>query len=128
MRGKDRAPRSSYTKGVKSTNTDGSMSKDYYRAYYQKNRKKILANNTKYRKEAIAKGWKNPRGPMFYRQMVVNVLIQRDGYVCGVCHAPLHEEDVVQIDHIVPWNISKDNSAENLQLAHKQCNINKKRK
>lgn len=59
-----------------------------------------------------------------YRQMVVSLLLQRDGDKCGICGKRLDVSDV-QIDHKVMCADGGTDHAINLQLAHPLCNAQK---
>lgn len=51
-------------------------------------------------------------------------VIERDGYVCGLCGGDVEQDDV-HIDHIVPVSLGGQNELSNLQVAHSLCNIRK---
>jgi 5-methylcytosine-specific restriction endonuclease McrA len=51
-------------------------------------------------------------------------VIERDGYICGLCLGPVEPADV-HIDHIHPVSLGGGNELENLQVAHSLCNIRK---
>lgn len=61
-----------------------------------------------------------PRLPAGTREAV----IERDGYVCGLCGGEVEPDDV-HIDHIHPWSLGGSDNLENLQVAHSLCNIRK---
>ncbi len=125
-RWKDKNPRKFHNLWIKSRISDGSQAKEWFKSYYLKNKDKILAANKAWRNEA-KKNWWKPRGQQNYRIMAVSLLLQRDWNKCGICWEEL---DILtcQIDHIVPYNVSKDDGAKNLQLSHPNCNYSKKRK
>lgn len=51
-------------------------------------------------------------------------VLERDGYVCGICGENIAEGDV-SIDHIIPITRGGGDNIENLQPAHKSCNSRK---
>jgi 5-methylcytosine-specific restriction endonuclease McrA len=51
-------------------------------------------------------------------------LVERDGFVCGICGKPLRSENI-QVDHKVPICKGGGNEIENLQLTHGDCNLEK---
>jgi HNH endonuclease len=51
-------------------------------------------------------------------------VLARDGYVCGLCGAPVTPE-AFHFDHILPWSQGGSHAAENLQVAHPDCNRRK---
>jgi hypothetical protein len=51
-------------------------------------------------------------------------VIERDGYVCGLCGGEVEPSDV-HIDHIHPYSKGGQDVAGNLQVAHSLCNIRK---
>ncbi len=51
-------------------------------------------------------------------------VIDRDGYVCGLCGGAVEPADV-HIDHIVPWSLGGRDELTNLQVAHSKCNLRK---
>jgi 5-methylcytosine-specific restriction endonuclease McrA len=61
-----------------------------------------------------------------YREMVINLLIQRDGPNCGICGKPVDFKDAT-IDHILELYKDGDHNAKNLRLAHKSCNLSRPR-
>lgn len=90
----------------------------YQREYYLKNREEILESN---RKRAKERGYNTNRvSTMDYRTMVVGLLRQRDGDVCGICDEIMVDD--FSIDHIEPRNMGGSNEPENLRLAHYFCN------
>lgn len=71
------------------------------------------------------------RGTGYRKSEIFEVLIERDGAVCGICGGdlPKNEEGsyfhpLVHVDHIVPVSKGGEKKAlENLRLAHAPCNI-----
>jgi 5-methylcytosine-specific restriction endonuclease McrA len=51
-------------------------------------------------------------------------VIERDGYVCGLCGDDVDPDDV-HIDHIMPWSRGGKHELSNLQVAHSTCNLRK---
>lgn len=129
VRGKDLAPRTKYQKtGI--SRIKGGQNPDYYAQYYQLNKEKILERNKQLRAIRKAKGIKNRVTPQTWRFMVISLLQQRDGSLCGICNQPLDfsELKTIQIDHIVPYSQTKDDTAPNLRLSHSICNQKRSRK
>jgi CRISPR/Cas system Type II protein with McrA/HNH and RuvC-like nuclease domain len=129
VRGGDKQTRASYTKHGKSR-LDGQQNPDYFKEYYAKNKERILERNKQRRKEREAAGVKNRITPQTWRSMVVSLLQQRDGDSCALCGIKLDFTNLsdLHIDHIIPYWYSRDDSAGNLQLAHKHCNMTRSRK
>lgn len=55
---------------------------------------------------------------------VREIVIKRDGYVCGICGGAVEPDDV-HIDHVRPRARGGDHRLSNLQVAHSRCNIRK---
>jgi 5-methylcytosine-specific restriction endonuclease McrA len=57
-------------------------------------------------------------------------IADRDGHTCGICGGPvdMHVPGLFgpSIDHVVPVSRGGSNEADNLQLAHRICNIRKR--
>ncbi len=51
-------------------------------------------------------------------------VIERDGYVCGLCGGAVEPGDV-HVDHVIPWSRGGADHMGNLQVAHSACNIAK---
>lgn len=128
-RGEDKRPRAPYVMHGNSR-IDGQQNPSYFKEYYEKNKDRILERNKIRRKERAAAGIKNRVTPQTWRGMVISLLRQRDGDNCSLCDKKLDFNDLpnIHIDHKVPYWYSKDDSAENLQLAHKHCNMTRSRK
>ena len=129
VRGKDHSTRAKYQKtGI--SRKAGGQNPDYYAQYYQLNKEKILQRNKKLREIRKAKGIKNRLTPQTWRFMVISLLQQRDGNLCGICHQPLNfnELKTIQIDHVIPFSQTADDTAPNLRLSHAVCNIRRSRK
>ena len=47
------------------------------------------------------------------------VIRERDNYTCQLCG----EHPVFDVDHIIPYHISKDNSESNLRVLCHRCNL-----
>mgnify|MGYP001607882127 CR=1 FL=1 len=54
-----------------------------------------------------------------YRQVVIALLLERDGELCLFCHQILG--DKVDIDHIIPLAENGPNVLSNLRLLHIKC-------
>lgn len=57
------------------------------------------------------------------KQETVNLIIERDGDNCCICHLPL--EDDKTLDHWIPLSKEGTWDLENLKLAHRKCNTYK---
>lgn len=51
-------------------------------------------------------------------------VIERDGYLCGICGGDVEPSDV-HLDHIFPWSRGGPTSLKNLRVTHSLCNIRK---
>lgn len=102
---------------------DGSANPDYFRAYYARNRERILARNRAWRRAAGHHGV----GSMAYRAIAVSLLRERDGDCCALCGEPIPEAEA-SIDHIEQRAIGGADSAENVRLTHMRCNAARPRK
>ena len=128
-RGIDLQPRASYAKHGKSR-LNGEQNPEYFKSYYEQNKERILARNKEARKRRQAAGIKNRVTSATWRFMVLSLLRERDGDCCGICKKTLDFSDLtnIHIDHKIPYWISKDDSAQNIRLTHKTCNITRSRK
>ncbi len=58
-------------------------------------------------------------------------VLERDGWTCGICHLSIRQDVDVQhplaltMDHIVPLAVGGSDRLDNLQPAHRQCNVDK---
>lgn len=75
--------------------------------------------------------WQRGRYPGEERQSLApklrRAVIERDGYVCGLCGGEVEPTDV-HIDHIVPVFHGGLDRLDNLQVAHSLCNLRKGRR
>lgn len=102
---------------------NGRQNPEYFSAYYVKNRERILSAN---RERGRNGGYREMHlRAADYKSMLIEVLIQRDGEDCGVCGKPLNGKWT--IDHIVPRCCGGADTADNIQLAHAECNARKSR-
>jgi 5-methylcytosine-specific restriction endonuclease McrA len=56
---------------------------------------------------------------------VVNELYQAQNGLCALCNSQL-DPQLMQVDHIIPFTYGGGNERTNLQLAHGQCNNEKR--
>ncbi len=63
---------------------------------------------------------RRPKTPKWMREAV----IERDGYVCQICHGPVEATDV-HLDHIRPVVHGGRTSVANLRVTHSACNLAK---
>ena len=97
---------------------------DWYAAYYAENRKKILAANRARRKLT---GKKRGLCRDDYREMLVNILLERDGSYCGHCGGLMVFAEI-SVDHVKPRSKGGTNDAMNLRLLHRVCNQRRTRR
>lgn len=87
----------------------------YARQYYLNNKDKWTTRNRKNKDNDTGRK---------YREMVNNLLIQRDGNLCELCGELLKpEQEVLHIDHILPLCMGGTHEASNLRLVHAPCNL-----
>lgn len=62
----------------------------------------------------------------------ISRLVERDGFLCGICLDPLNFEAAhpdpasVSFDHIAPLSLGGSNAESNLRLTHLACNCSRK--
>ena len=102
---------------------DGRQNPEYHRRHYDANKEHRSETMAEWRK-------KNPKYPRLhnldYHQMVISLLIQRDGRVCEHCGLEIADTDI-SIDHKRPRCVGGTNEAKNLRLLHKRCNSTRQR-
>lgn len=57
-----------------------------------------------------------------YRDIIISALIERDGFVCGMCGESL-ENSKIHIDHIIPVALGGVDTLANVRLTHAHCNM-----
>ena len=57
-----------------------------------------------------------------YRSIILDALIKRDGFKCGICKQSL-ENSKIHFDHIIPVALGGLDILENIQLTHPKCNM-----
>ena len=57
-----------------------------------------------------------------YRDIIISFLIERDGFVCGMCGESL-EDSKIHIDHIIPVALGGVDVMSNVRLTHATCNM-----
>lgn len=109
---------------------------EYRRQYYalltEEQREQRRARRKELYRQRIEEGWvkpnrKNRTDNVVWRELLISLVIQRDGNVCGLCGQPV-ENGEEQIDHIVPRNMGGPNTAENVRLTHYTCNNRRPKK
>ena len=73
--------------------------------------------------------WARGRFPGFGRRddiprAVRNAVIERDGYVCGICTLDVEPADV-HLDHVIPYSKGGPHTIDNLRVTHSVCNMRK---
>jgi len=48
---------------------------------------------------------------------------KRDDYTCQLCGCTKDQAKQLDIDHIIPWRISRDSSPSNLRVLCHRCNL-----
>lgn len=61
----------------------------------------------------ISSGWRN---------IILDFLVKRDGFVCGLCKESL-DGAAIHINHIIPVALGGLDTMENVNLTHASCNI-----
>lgn len=61
-------------------------------------------------------------GGRLWRKIIMDTLIQRDGFSCGICGNSL-EESKIHFDHIIPRAFGGKDTIDNIRLTHAECNI-----
>jgi 5-methylcytosine-specific restriction endonuclease McrA len=51
-------------------------------------------------------------------------VIDRDGYLCGICGGDVEPTDV-HLDHIYPYSLGGPTTFNNLRVTHSRCNVKK---
>lgn len=54
-----------------------------------------------------------------------NRLVSEHGMVCALCGKPIESESELTVDHIIPRAFGGATTYDNLQLAHRKCNLEK---
>jgi len=65
------------------------------------------------KRHQISSGWRN---------IIIDFLIKRDGFVCGLCNESLEGANI-HINHIIPVALHGLDVMENVNLTHASCNI-----
>lgn len=55
------------------------------------------------------------------------LIFERNKGVCYLCTGKIHVGEAWEAEHVIPWEISRDDSDENLRPAHKKCHAAKTR-
>lgn len=105
---KGKQKRREYMRKYNSTDTG----KEYNRKHSKEWRKK---NKIPHSKNRINTGTS-------IRNAVIDFLLKRDGYYCGICTKPL-DTNTLHINHIVPSAIGGPDTLENFNLTHPACNM-----
>lgn len=83
-------------------------------------------------RERLSAGWSTPvrkrhQAVQGYRDLIISLLIQRDGHFCGICKEEVAVGEET-IDHIIQKSKGGLDEATNIRLAHKTCNNRRPRK
>ena len=54
-------------------------------------------------------------------------LFEAHGGICHICKMKIAVGDSWDIEHVIPWELTRDDSADNLRPAHKTCHKDKTR-
>jgi len=92
--------------------------------------KETIANSKETNEYARAWRKQNPHIPhgkrksisSGYRDIIISFLIERDGFVCGMCGESL-EDSKIHIDHIIPVALGGVDVMSNVRLTHATCNM-----
>ena len=100
--------------------------REYKRKYYktEKGKASQKRNGQNYRKKYPDRR-KPPnrlRASQSYRAIIMDYLIKRDGFQCGICKLSL-ENSQIHFNHIVPLALGGQEIMENLELSHAKCNL-----
>jgi 5-methylcytosine-specific restriction endonuclease McrA len=101
---------------VPSRRADGKANPEYSRWYWAQHHDEILA-----RQRAYQRAHRRTSRRVYYRPLVVALLVQRDGQLCGLCGLYMPEDDRT-IDHVLQVAAGGSDAAENLRLTHAACN------
>lgn len=52
-------------------------------------------------------------------------LIAENGKICAICGKPIEDDEDITVDHILPRALGGSTTYDNLQLAHRLCNLRK---
>lgn len=105
------------------------------KAYYLANKDTILGQQAIYRQER-PEVWKKSGAVRRTRLRSANggsapytrsEIIARDSGldgvpICQICFTPVHLQEELQLDHVVPVAMGGANTAKNVRVAHKACN------
>lgn len=64
--------------------------------------------------------------PHFSRKERARIFALHEG-VCYLCAGKINACEAWDIEHEIPWEISRDNTDANLRLAHRKCHVVKSR-
>lgn len=64
----------------------------------------------------------DPRRRERMDQQVRAAVIERDGYVCGICSGDVEPADV-HLDHVIPYSRGGPTTVDNLRVTHSRCNL-----
>jgi 5-methylcytosine-specific restriction endonuclease McrA len=111
------------------------------RAYYWANRDELNNGRDRNRDKILRRQW-NLKHPLEARAMAANrrareravangivrykAIVERDGMICGICGKKVKPEEL-SFDHIVPLSAGGGHTENNIQVAHKLCNLRKGR-
>jgi len=116
-----------------------------YKEYYLKNKEKLSERTLKWRAankervktytqkyrlthKEIQRANNQRRGSRNgYREIIINLLKERDGIICKLCDKELIFGKE-HIDHIMPLCIGGTHAAENVRLLHDKCNLGRDKK
>lgn len=63
---------------------------------------------------------KAPPRPSMSKARKARIFVKEDG-LCYLCQAKIKAGELFEIEHVIPWALSFDDSDDNLKLAHAVC-------
>lgn len=58
-------------------------------------------------------------------RITIGYLLERDGWMCGICHRKIKRREDASLDHIIPVSRGGPHELANVQASHKKCNYAK---
>ncbi len=86
------------------------------------NRKRVKADRLKTKRNHNGPNSKKLQSSTIYREIIIDFLVRRDGFICGICNKTL-EGAKIHFDHMMPQALGGLHVMENIQLTHMECNL-----